>query len=388
MKINHAFILIFILLNIRSNAQSQVIINPLIHLPKDSIESKTLISDLNNFLSLAQQRNEENKFVLPEKKTETFLFLNEIKDIQKSKQNNKEFFFKPYLTNVARLSETQYLIQISYIGTSDSNAILRASFNLLADKVNNSFLFQSPLYQNTKHWKTLRLDNTIFHYKDSINQKKIQSYKKLVSSFDKKLNLKSITTEFYCCENLMEAEKIIGVDYKADYNGRTSGVRDVHFDKKEIIVLGNNNADFNHFDEHDLWHDRLSLVVDRSKVNKPVDEGCAYLYGGSWGLSWGKIWKEFKLQVTNNRDVDWAAIKETPIYFKTNNYNNSVDYIVNALLVKKIEREKGFSGIWELLNIGPVEKGNEKYYQTLEKLTGITKSNYNKEVWKLIDSEK
>jgi len=57
-------------------------------------------------------------------------------------------------------------------------------------------------------------------------------------------------------------------------------------------------------------------------------------------------------------------------------------------LVKKIEKEKGFTGVWELLNIGPFEKGNEKYYQTLKKLTGITKANYNEKIWELIDNEK
>ena len=76
------------------------------------------------------------------------------------------------------------------------------------------------------------------------------------------------------------------------------------------------------------------------------------------------------------------------MYFKTNGYENSADDIVNALLVKKIEKEKGFAGVWELLNAGPVEKGNEKYFQILEKLTGITKANYNEKIWELINNEK
>ncbi len=81
-------------------------------------------------------------------------------------------------------------------------------------------------------------------------------------------------------------------------------------------------------------------------------------------------------------------IKEKPVSFTTGRYPNSADYIVNALLVKKIEKEKGFAGVWTLLNVGPAEKGNEKYYQTLEKLTGITKANYNEKVWELINNEK
>lgn len=80
-------------------------------------------------------------------------------------------------------------------------------------------------------------------------------------------------------------------------------------------------------------------------------------------------------------------MKEKSVSFTTGKYTNSADYIINALLVKKIESEKGFEGVWELLNVGPVEKGNETYYQVLEKLTGITKANYTNKVWELIDEE-
>jgi len=122
-------------------------------------------------------------------------------------------------------------------------------------------------------------------------------------------------------------------------------------------------------------------------VNRPVDEGYAYLYGGSWGFTWKEIFKAFKEQIASNKSTNWTEIKETPTSFKTGNYSNQADYIVNALLVKKIERERGFAGVWELLMVGPYEKGNEKYYKTLEKLTGITKASYNGKIWELINSE-
>lgn len=185
----------------------------------------------------------------------------------------------------------------------------------------------------------------------------------------------------------MALQKLIGIQYKVEYNGRAESIWSATDKGHKIIVLGNDNATFNHFDPHDLWHDRLSLVVPRSEVNKPVDEGCAYIYGGSWGLTWQEIFKAFKEQVANNRNTDWKAVKEKRLNFLTNGYNNSADYIVNALLVKKIEKEKGFEGVWELLNVGPFEAGNEKYYATLEKLTGITKDNYNQRIWELIEEE-
>ena len=81
-------------------------------------------------------------------------------------------------------------------------------------------------------------------------------------------------------------------------------------------------------------------------------------------------------------------LKEIPLSFKTGKFPNQADFIVNALLIQKIEKEKGFAGVWELLNVGPFEKGNQKYYQTLEKLTGITKANYNEKIWELVKNER
>lgn len=187
---------------------------------------------------------------------------------------------------------------------------------------------------------------------------------------------------------MVELNKLFGVEYKSDYNGMLESSSTSELGNRKLIVLGNSNSTFSNFDPHDLFHDRLSLIIPRSKVNKPVDEGCAYLYGGSWGFTWKEIFKAFKEQIANTKTTNWLEIKEKPVSFKTGNFPNQADYIVNALLVKKIEKEKGFAGVWELLNVGPFEKGNEKYYQTLERLTGITKTNYNDEIWILINNEK
>lgn len=385
----YIYTLTLLFATIFANAQTNSLrINPNIVLPKDSIESKLLTASLNDFLLSAQKPNEENKFVFENEKIETFIQLDEINGIEKSGKFKDEFFYKPYLTNVVQLKDKNYLIQVSYIGTNENTAFLRTSFEFIAHKVNSSFVFSSPLLKNTKNWKVEKVGNNTFHYQNSINKEKVKEFNKYTSSFDAKLKATAKITDYYFCENVIELQKLIGVEYKSDYNGMTESVWSSSFGDRKLIVFGNNNANFNEFDPHDLFHDRLSLVVPRSKVNKPVDEGCAYLYGGSWGMSWTEIFKAFKEQIASNKNTNWVEIKETPISFNTGKYPNPADYIVNALLVKKIEKEKGFAGVWELLNVGPFEKGNEKYYQTLEKLTGITKANYNEKIWELINNEK
>jgi hypothetical protein len=370
------------------NAQTVLRINPNIDLPKDSIESSLLTTTLTDFLIAAQKPNKDNKWVLETEKAETFILLDEINGIEKSGRFKDDFFYKPYLTNVIPLKNNQFYIQVSYIGTNENTPLLRASFEFIAHKNNNSFVFSSPLLKNTQHWKVQKIGNNIFHYQNTINKSKTQEFDELASIYDKKLKVVDKITEFYCCENFTELQKLIGVQYKTDYNGRTQSVFSASFGNKKLIVLGNNNAEFNEFDPHDLWHDRLSLVIARSAVNKPVDEGCSYLYGGSWGISWKDIFKQFKEDIASNKNINWMDIKENPVYFKTKGFNNAADYIVNALLVQKIEKEKGFAGVWELMNCGKFEKGNEAYYKALEKQTGITKANYNEKIWELIRNEK
>ncbi|MEE9372587.1 MAG: hypothetical protein V3V00_05990 [Saprospiraceae bacterium] len=61
---------------------------------------------------------------------------------------------------------------------------------------------------------------------------------------------------------------------------------------------------------------------------------------------------------------------------------NYTDDFVGALIVKKIEDSIGVEGVWKLL-MTKRTKGEEEYFSVLEKLTGITKANYNKETQKL-----
>lgn len=391
MNIKLFFTTTLLLAILLANAQTNTLrINPNIVLPKDSIESKALTNSLNDFLLSAQKPNEENMFIFESEKIETFIQLDEINQIEKSGKFKDDYFYKPYLTNIVLLKDNTYLIQVSYIGTNENTALLRASFEFIAHKTNNTFSFSSPLLKNTKNWKVKKVGNNIFHYQNTINKDKTKEFNKLTSLFDNKLKSTNKITDYYLCDNIIELEKLIGVEYKSDYNGRSESVWSSSFQDRKLIVFGNNNSSFNEFDPHDLWHDRLSLVIARNKVYKPVDEACAYLYGGSWGITWKDILKTFKEKMASNKNTNWMDIKENPVNFgESQEKHLMADYVVNALLVQKIEKEKGFNAVVELLCSGQNKKeGNENYFKVLEKLTGITKANFNESVWVLIEQSK
>ena len=43
-------------------------------------------------------------------------------------------------------------------------------------------------------------------------------------------------------------------------------------------------------------------------INRPVDEGCAYLYGGSWGYTWEEVLTRFKNYLAANPNADWLTL--------------------------------------------------------------------------------
>lgn len=369
-----------------ANAQDRLNINPGIRLPQDSIESLQLVAAINGLVDAAQMPNEQNSYVLPAEKIETFVLLDEINGIEKSGKYKDEHFYKPYLSNVTPINDSNYLVRLDYLGINEGKTMLRGSFELIAHKTGDGYLFSSTLLRNTKNWKKAKINNTVYHYKQSLDQAKATEYEKYVAMFDKKLKIKTGNTDIYYFEDLPELQKLSGISYKTDYNGRRENTFFSTTGDRRLVISAGGDGRYHKFDPHDLWHSRLSMVVSRAEVNKPVDEACAYLYGGSWGISWQEILRQFKAKVASDKTTNWVAVKEKEVNFGPSDREHLIaDYVVNALIIQKLEREKGFAAVWELLNCGKYEVGNNNYYTTLARLTGITKENYNEQVWELIE---
>jgi hypothetical protein len=176
---------------------------------------------------------------------------------------------------------------------------------------------------------------------------------------------------------------VLGVEYKADYNGAKSNVLTALENNINLTINGW-NSNLHRFDPHDLWHERLRAVMSSNVINRPVDEGCAYLYGGSWGYTWTEVLTKFKKYVADNPNADWLNL-----YIEVKNFEDGekplkVPYMLNALIAQKIEKEKGFAAVMELLSCGKKEQGDENYFKALEKITGISKADFNAKMWELI----
>lgn len=385
MKIKSLCFVLFIATSTIINAQSEKLkISPDINMPKDSLETEALLSSVNSFL-IAAQNDSPNKWILPTEKIETQLLIDEIIDIQKSKQPESDSFYKGYLTNITPLENSNYTIHISYIGTDIGSAKLRANFELLAHKSGDSYLISSPLLRKTKNWKTKTIQNHVFHYPFEIDSEKVQQFAELTSFYDEKLKNNDKESHYYMCTDEMDPLKLFGVEYKSDYNGwELNNSWESSTKEKNLFVL--NASSLYGFDTHDLWHNRLNQVIARKKVHHRVNCHIAYLHGGSWGFSWEELFPLFIENFVIGQNVDWLEHKQNKSHLLTDGHKNYTDDFIGALIVQKIEKEKGFEGVWELL-LTKRTKADEEYFAVTKKLIGISKKNYNKEASKLIEKE-
>ena len=384
MKFKNHLPFLFMCLCLTINAQtSNLIINPDIEMPKDSLAGKALLFSVTSFLNATQEES-ENKWIVASERMETELLIEEMQDIQRSEELENDSFFKPYLTNITPLEDDTYGVHIAYIGIKDEAAILRANFEFIAQKSNDVFLISSPLKRNTRNWKTKSIQNQVFHYPYTLDTEKVQRFYELTSFFDQNLKNTAGVTHYYLSSEVAPL-KLFGVEYKSDYNGeKLVGRWGASEDKTSLFVM---TADkFYNYPEHDLWHFRLGQVISRREVHRRVDCHYGTLYGGLWGKSWEELFPLFSEEYVVGTNIDWLEHKKASSHFVINGRKNYSDDFVGALLLKKIEKEKGFDGVWKLMKTKRT-KDEAEYFATLEDLTGITKENYNKEVFKLIEEE-
>ena len=379
-----AFIFVFQLIN----AQSGIIIPRYIKMPKDSVISKQIISSLNGFLLSAQENTSANPYILPSQLIETNILLDEFKGIEKSRKFKDEHFFKPYLDNIVEIDKDKYLIQISHIGAKDSISYLRSVFDIIAYRNNDAFLFSSPLIEYTKSWKTKNIGNITVHYKDRINENKVKDFVKTQKQFDNMLNIENGRYDIYCCSNANEVQKISGAEIKLDYNGRNNLSLSYNQNQKTLMITTNFGEYFDDFDPHDLFHWRAVKAIPRETYNHYMVCGCAYIYGGSWGISWEEIKEMFKTKMLDNTKKDWLKL-----YIERYNFGESrekhllVTQFINALIIEKVQNEKGDAGIIQLLNTGSFRRNKEQFFNNLDKITGINEDNFNEKVSALVKNE-
>lgn len=370
-----------------SYCQNDVLLVPAgVNLPPDSTTRSELLGSLRGWLGQKGAPASENSFIMAEDLPATSVFMDEIKGMDRRIRLQDTSFYSCYLTSVVPIDSGEFQVQLAYMGQRTAVPELRACCTVLAREKSGKFYFSSILGQNTANWKTKQIGNCVFHYKMEINVKKAGEYQKRVAFYDKKLSSVPQVIDYYCCDNFIEASRLLGVEYRSDYNGLAYAEYSGFAVNHTVVISGEKWVDnFSDWDPHDTWHGRLSDIVHSSTINRPVDEACAYLYGGSWRIyTPEKIMQLFREYADAHPDANWLALYKDGTNFVAPPKILKISYVINALIIRELEKEKGFPAVLELLNCGRKEKGDANYFAAVQRLTGVDETRYNEYVWKLV----
>lgn len=375
-----------ILITIVLKAQTNYItIGTDIRLPKDSIEVSRLINSLESFLLEVRHGSNENKYLLSSEKPENNLLLKQLEQVaEKQKSDNS---LKPYLTNISSVESDIYLVQFVFIGVLNENPYLQAMFEILAIKEENDFLFFSTLSRNTESWET-ETNGYLTAYFQPDNKDFAVEYMRFIRKFDEILGVFEPTTLYFCenCETVQQLMQLSGVLYQLDYNGLTWSMIDFETPNMKFAFYPKTFYSGKSVDPHDIFHGRANTAIPYEERNWYMICGCAYIYGGNWGMDWSDIKKTFKERMTYDKSTDWLTL-----YYERYNFGESKEkyllttQFINALIIEDIEKRKGFTEVLKLLASKNMYKDREAFFEILDNITGINEKNFNQEVGKIVN---
>lgn len=358
----------------------QLIIDKELSMPYDSAVSQKLLFYLNAFINEKNKSFKDLKTLSPNNINANYLLIDAMKNVEFEGKDST--FYKPHLINILPINKSDFEVQIAFMNNND----LKGIFSLLAREQGEKFVFESPLQIITTGWKVEKIGKITYHYPNNLDKKKALHFNDKYLFYNKILNIDAEPIDFYAFKNLHDALRSLGVTYYKDYNGQQNNVL---FSSEVSPNLNLNGYIYRQEgDEHDLFHDCVGKVLDKNKGYRPVNEGVAYLYGGYGGnvcYSTEEIKKLLKDYAQTDNNINWLDLykknirlnkdKSSPLYFC---------YALNMLLAEKIEKEKGFSKVLELMSCGKRQKDEENYLESLNKIIGVNESSYNAEIDLLI----
>lgn len=376
-------ILLFPLLSGPVFSQTRLRIQENVRLQPDSVTFTQLVTSLDYFLSNLHQPAELTKNLDAKVQLATKALLDELSDVSVSLKYKDSSFFMPYLTSVVRADSISWLVGISYLGVTNKTPILRAQVELLASKKNGRIVLQSPISYYTARWQHYKTGNLEIYSNHPIPKTDAEVFKKNIASYDQRLKVTLPPTTFYLANGLPDALKILGLPYHTQYATSYRGAFSA-FNDKAILNIDGLPDYFHNGYAHDLWHDRRSYVVKEKEVYRAMDEGCAYLYAGTWGISWKEVVKAFKDDLARHPGYNLLELFDKK--YKFGDIKNSplnATFVMHALIVKSIEQKKGFESVATLLRTGNVDN----YFKALEPIAGINRTNFNEQLGKLLEQE-
>lgn len=380
--------LLFILTLTILKVQGQVIISRPTYLTIDADKNvrDNILKSLDTLFSQIDNDKLDTNSINKDNYKLTIAILTSLKGNENNDKDSITNFYKRQIINLYPISTFEYFISVAYVGNKTNEApILKTIFNLVAKNENGKILFALPTSYFTKAWKTKIVGNVTYHFADNMNFERAKLFDKKNISIATKLNLKPEKNDFYLCDNYQEVVHLLGYEYDLESNGKT---RDGYGVVANTIFSIMHNEDFS----HDLFH-YYSAKIRTNKRNGTAEEGIAYSWGNAYYTKQnGEIVTQRELVLSlkkylqdNPKTSLLELFDKKPKIFSDLAREVSVKSTLSSLICDEMEKRKGLEGIKTLLNCGI---GDDNYFKCIDGLIQINRTDFDKEVMKLVDAYK
>ncbi len=277
--------------------------------------------------------------------------------------------FKWQLLNCVPFDNNVYHIKLSLIGQLGNGSVFcPISITLIAEQKNDDFKIKSPFHFNAKHWNSVKVGQITFFHQYSFNRKEATEFVEHSKFLADKLGVEPITLDYYKCENIQEAYKLIGIEYSVRINGLSRGSLTNH--DLDVFLSGTNKDEYS----HDLTHFYFEKAIPDSTRNWTAEEGYNITVTDYWGESLDTILTYLTNYMSVNPDRTFLEI------FNSNDLVKApirARMPIAAVLIRKIEREQGFDKVLKIIKSGSKK---EDFLAALNLVAGINEGNFDKTV--------
>src|SRR5258708_3620385 len=202
----HAVLILLFICN--SFAQTGgLIVAPGARLPEDSVVRGELMSSLRGWLTARNGPDSINGYVAEADRPAMAVLMGQLRALKGG----------CYLGGLTALDSDHWQIQLNYMAMRKGTPVVQACCTVMARREGGRVFISSPLAQNASHWRSRTIGCCTFHYPGEINVRQAAVFERTVVSYDRRLKIGEPAIDFYCCTNLMEAAKLIGIDYMSSY---------------------------------------------------------------------------------------------------------------------------------------------------------------------------
>lgn len=291
-------------------------------------------------------------------------------------------YFHPQLVNLYPLTETKCMLTLVLSKGDELGRI----YNILVREKEGHLFFASPLYYNTRFWKTTTVGSVRYFFPDSIDMQRAELFDRKNKTIAQKLELPLRHWDVYLCQNFQEALNIQGCVYEYSRNGV---VNSGYIVDPCTLFACMHDEDFS----HDILH-IYAAGIRGNQRNRIAECGLAYYWGNAYyttpnakSPALEELLPAFQKYLDEHKGAQLLSLFEkNPDVLAEYGYPKPIEVnkIIAALICREIERKKGEKGIIELLKCG---RGNNNFFRVVEQLIGLNHENFDSELRRLVSCQ-